>query len=372
MVGFSKPPERSAFPDPSFVQHSFVAPRKVESVAADAEAIGRRRAKQLAEITSGLPERLNRLQSSVKQATVVLPLATEAEAEKNSPKFAANSFVPMSPLKAAVESPRSPVGQLPKVLASQATFEAVKPIQPAVENTFTINPIDDSPALVAVRNVVEENPVLELPNESQNEPRNEPQNGNGFLPVQSLPVQSLRQIVEPEVSEFVFDAVRIPKVLQRQTKPMELAKLSKTIPSPDLDLKQHVVQAGDSFFTIAQQHYGDAQWFRALRLANQAIVSGGELPVGATLSIPTTVQLAEQFPAYAVQAVGDQPTEAQERIYVTQAGDTLFDIARRKTGQGSRFSEIIRTNDFRLPKEIRASDQLPEGLRLVLPKTTLQ
>ena len=155
------------------------------------------------------------------------------------------------------------------------------------------------------------------------------------------------------------------------SKPVEIEKPVKPIPDPSPKLKRHVVQAGDSFFTIAQQYYGDAQWFRALRLANHS-VAGGELPVGVSLVIPTTAELTRQFPEYALRTAVQQPTEAEQRIYVTQAGDTLFDIARRKTGQGSRFSEIIGSNELRLPTQIRASDQLPEGLHLVLPESSLQ
>ena len=102
------------------------------------------------------------------------------------------------------------------------------------------------------------------------------------------------------------------------------------------------------------------------------MADGGELSVGVSLVIPTTEELTKQFPEYALRTAAEQPSEAEQRIYVTQAGDTLFDIARRKTGQGSRFSEIIGSNELRLPAEIRASDQLPEGLRLVLPEITLQ
>jgi len=294
----SAPPIRSG----SFATNVNPKQKTTPSIGPAAEAIGRERARQLAALTNGLPDRLNQIQSSVKRATA--ELAPEAVAANSNPSAVAdNAFVRKSPLKPVVRSPLKPIIKPPK--------------------KFTVSGLPRVP-------------VKESPKES-----------NAFVPLPSL-----RPITAPAVPKVAVEPPRLSMPAEPISKPVEIEKPVKPIPDPSPKLKRHVVQTGESFFTIAQQHYGDAQWFRALRLANHS-VAGGELPVGVSLVIPTTAEL-------------------EQRIYVTQAGDTLFDIARRKTGQGSRFSEIIGSNELRLPAQIRASDQLPEGLHLVLPESSLQ
>ena len=348
------------FPKPTFIETKNLDVAKADNKA---EALGRQRAKQLAALTSGLPERLNKIQSSVKRATVELaPEAVVADnADNNSVAIIDNGFVPPSPFKSAIRSPLKPIVEPPKKFVNEEPIKASKPtpVQPAAKNSFASKPLVASPALAPI-------PSPTVPRLPRLPVKNSPES-NTFVPLPSL-----RPIATPVVRKVV-EPSRLPIQVEPKSKPSEIVKPLKPIPhaDPSPELKQHVVQAGESFFTIAQQHYGDAQWFRALRLANQS-VAGSELPVGVSLVIPTTAELARQFPEYALQAAAEQPREAEQRIYVTQTGDTLFDIARRKTGQGSRFSEIISSNELRLPAQIRASDQLPEGLRLVLPESSLQ
>ena len=334
----------------------------VTTADAKAEAVGRQRAKQLAALTSGLPARLNQIQSSVKRATAELP--TEAVASDDMPPaIADNQFVLTSPLKRSIGSPLKPIVEPPKQFVGEQSAKAVKPIldQPAIKNTFASQSLVASPALAPNPDPV----VARIPKPSVEASRD----SNAFAPLPSLRPNTI-----PVASKATVEDSKLPLPVEPVGKSSKIVKPNepvKLILPSSPGQKQHVVRAGESFFTIAQQHYGDGQWFRSLRLANQS-VAGGELPVGVSLTIPTTAELTRQFPEYAVRTAAEQPTEAQQRIYVTQTGDTLFDIARRKTGQGSRFSEIMGSNQLRLPEQIRASDQLPEGLRLVLPESSLQ
>ena len=335
----------------------FLKPAKFEAKDLDvakADAVGRERAKQLAALTSGLPERLNQIHSSVKRATAELP--PEAVAAESNPPVVDNGFVPTSPFKSAIRSPLKPIVEPPIKFVNKEPIKAVKPIlvQPAAKNSIASEPLVASPALSPIPSPT----VPRIPRV----PVEERPESNAFVPLPSLRPSSA------PVPKVAVKAPRVAMPIKPLRQPLENVKPVKPRP----ELKRHVVQAGDSFFTIAQQYYGDAQWFRALRFANQSVADGGELSVGVSLIIPTTEELTKQFPEYALRTAADQPSEAEQRIYVTQAGDTLFDIARRKIGQGSRFSEIIGSNELRLPAQIRASDQLPEGLRLVLPESSLQ
>jgi nucleoid-associated protein YgaU len=137
----------------------------------------------------------------------------------------------------------------------------------------------------------------------------------------------------------------------------------------------HRVQWGDSFFSVAQKYYRDGRWFHALYLANKDKVQDFDLlPKGTMLLIPSPERLAERFPKFAVPEPLDKQSldSAANRIYETKANDTLFDISRRKLGQGSRYLEIIKQNESRLPRSIGASEVLPANLRLVLPVSSVQ
>ena len=348
-----------------FPKPTFVTPEKVPTVDMAVDAVGRERAKQLAALTSGLPERLNRIHSSVKRVTAELP--PEAVAADDNPPEVDNGFVPTSPFKPAIRSPLKPIVEPPKKFVNTEPIEAVKPILvlPAAKNSLAGEPLFDSPALAPIPNPT----IPRIPRD----PVKENPKSNAFVPLPSLrPNTAVVPKIAVEVPKIAFEVPKVTMPVEPEKKPLENVKPIKPVPVPHPELKWHVVQGGESFFTIAQQHYGDAQWFRALRLANQSVAGGGELPIGVSLVIPTTAELTSQFPEYALRTAAEQPSEAEQRIYMTQAGDTLFDIARRKTGQGSRFSEIIDSNELRLPAQIRASDQLPEGLRLVLPESSLQ
>ena len=376
---FSQPaPKRNivaeSFPVPQqpAPKPTFEAPVKLATAESDddaaAEAIGRERVKQLAALTSGLPKRLNRIQSSIKRTTAELPV------EFPSPDD--NRFAPIASSKSASESlghppvatPAKPIPLEPiveKTIAESPTVEKVIPAKPIPAEPFSFKPIP----LPDPQTTETEKVTIEKPSE------------NSFVPV---PV--VKRLPKPMLSKnsAAIHSQSTPKpkpklALKPQPKPLPKAESPENVDSlkqlqhASPTSPQHIVETGDSFFTIAQQHYGDGQWFRALHLANQALVKDVDvLPAGLSLSIPSTEELARRFPDQAVRNAASQPTEAQRRIYVTQAGDTLFDIARRKTGQGAQFSEIIRQNEFVLPTKIGASDWLPAGLRLVLPESTLQ
>lgn len=144
--------------------------------------------------------------------------------------------------------------------------------------------------------------------------------------------------------------------------------------------KQHVAVAGDSFYTIAQAEFDDGRYFRALYQFNKQLGTiDSELTPGAQIEIPSLGTLRAQFrehcPADESDAVltngRDGARSADERIYVTQPGDTLFSIAREQLGQASRYVDLMEMNR----QYLRTSNhlqRLPEGTRLVLPDVNVQ
>jgi nucleoid-associated protein YgaU len=177
----------------------------------------------------------------------------------------------------------------------------------------------------------------------------------------------------------------------------------------------HIVSAGDSFYSIAQQYYGDGGYFRALWYFNQINSRVSEdLSIGMEIEIPTAEQLQKDFPNEVPRSKGlplrstthgnspdssfrtkqqpnatsnsiqvcsaeleaaeggqdfDSPAQAfRENNYLTQEGQTLFEIAANELGQASRYLEILEENRECLPDGVSGSTPLPANLTLLLPK----
>lgn len=146
-------------------------------------------------------------------------------------------------------------------------------------------------------------------------------------------------------------------------------------------LKTYTVRSGDSYWAIAQTVYGDGRFFRALFEHNRTQQGNFEsLEPGTKLSTPTPDILLIKYPELcpsefkkehkrAVINMAESPAnELAESVYQTIEGDTLFDIARSKLGQASRYLEILELNRDILPKNITHMAVLKTGIELELPR----
>jgi nucleoid-associated protein YgaU len=134
--------------------------------------------------------------------------------------------------------------------------------------------------------------------------------------------------------------------------------------------RKHLVLAGESFWSIAQSHYDDGRFFRALYEYNKQLVGSFEnLVPGSTLATPPKTELARLWPELCPEVKDSElvSTNIEDRIYVTRQGDTLFEIARQRLEQASRYLEIQQLNQTRLPDGINHLTPLPAGIQLVLP-----
>ena len=145
--------------------------------------------------------------------------------------------------------------------------------------------------------------------------------------------------------------------------------------------KTYVSKQGDSFWSIATEQYGDGRLFDALyRWNGRRVKSFDDLPAATELEIPTKIELARRWPdlcpsdekrsqgqTFDDQTVADYDATLDVRLYTTQEGDTLFEIAAKKLGQASRYVDIMAKNDQLLPSNVNHSVPLKPGLRLVLP-----
>ena len=150
------------------------------------------------------------------------------------------------------------------------------------------------------------------------------------------------------------------------------------------ELNGYKVQPSDSLWSIATEKYGDGRYFRALHEHNRDRVSSADqLQPHTMILIPELAELKKRYPdlcpADQLRSDADQQDslaaeyeireqQMNDRFYITKTGDTLFGVARQRLGQASRYLEIYKLNEFRIPEHVNHLTPLKPGLRLLLPE----
>ncbi len=125
---------------------------------------------------------------------------------------------------------------------------------------------------------------------------------------------------------------------------------SAGLPGAATETRVHV-QAGDSLWSLAEDHLGRGEdWTRIWQANRDTLTDPSTIPVGATLTIPP-VRTASPAPA---------------GWTTVQSGETLREIAHRELGDESRWPEIYHLNSHR----IADPDLLRPGWQLRLPRAT--
>lgn len=103
---------------------------------------------------------------------------------------------------------------------------------------------------------------------------------------------------------------------------------------PEAEATIHVVQSGDNFSSIAQQYYGDANLFDAIRRANPD-VDPARLKLGQKLTIPNRA---------AATTVANTPVTTDAATHTVAPGDTLSKIAASRLGRSNLWEQVYELN----------------------------
>lgn len=185
------------------------------------------------------------------------------------------------------------------------------------------------------------------------------------------------------------NSVGIPTPAAKTSEEQPLSQLSKKSPAPEAfhpavtsqassqttsleEFEKHVVQEGEGYWSMAQMYLKDGRWFRALFEHNKKQHANyDDLPTGTQVEIPPSDYLVRHYPDHVPSdlKVASSPGDRNQpgSWYTTRSGETLFDIAKQKYGQASRYLDILNANRDLLPKDAQHMTRLPAGLRLLLP-----
>jgi len=141
---------------------------------------------------------------------------------------------------------------------------------------------------------------------------------------------------------------------------------------------KYVVAPNDSFATISERLYGTDAYFKALAEWNRTkFPDEDQLRVGDVISAPEESELLDKYPDLCpsperrdvirsrISAVSTGQGYRTGPTYTVQAGDTLFDIARYKLGNGARWPDIYELNSDVLQGDF---NYVTPGMVLALPE----
>ena len=125
----------------------------------------------------------------------------------------------------------------------------------------------------------------------------------------------------------------------------------------DVGIRTYLVQDGDTLGHIAQRELGSTRYVGEIEKLNEGIDSK-RLRAGQAINLPTHVRGVDAARS------GESPTfPAGTRTHSVVGGDTLWTIAARYYGHGSRYQRILDANDG-----MSEDDVLQIGSRIAVPE----
>ncbi|MCC6579570.1 MAG: LysM peptidoglycan-binding domain-containing protein [Phycisphaeraceae bacterium] len=186
-----------------------------------------------------------------------------------------------------------------------------------------------------------------------------------LVPVDTLPTPPLASRVD---SGMPVERAPIAPIASAPTTPATPAP-TPAIVSANLQPIYHVVQQGETLYSLAKKYYNNGEYWRSIQEANSQIVGPkGNVALGQKLTIPNKSGLISAASATPASATASTPASSSStsgtRYIVVEPGQTLSIIAEEHLGASKRWDEILAANRDTL----KSPDQLKVGMKLRLPE----
>lgn len=132
--------------------------------------------------------------------------------------------------------------------------------------------------------------------------------------------------------------------------------------------RTHTIAAGETFVSIARAVYGDGRYYKAIEDANPN-VDPGRLKPGMTIQLPPASQVKEARKSSKASGTGASssasPLSADHKTYTVQKNDSLYKIAKKVYGSGTKSDDLYAANKQTIGPD---STRLRIGMVLTLPE----
>lgn len=192
-------------------------------------------------------------------------------------------------------------------------------------------------------------------------------------PITQVPEAMTETGDEPLVVDLSDPLLPEPEMAQQQPAAADAgflpadagAVLPLTEPAPPTaapivsDKLTYQVKKGDTLGHIAQRELGSVKYTADIMRLNPDL-NANNLKLGQEIKLPARSELAP-----VASAAPSAPAAAGESTHVVAAGDTLWGLAERYLGNGTRSGEIVAAN----PDKLKSRDaMLTIGMKLRIPK----
>ncbi len=170
---------------------------------------------------------------------------------------------------------------------------------------------------------------------------------------------------EELAAEELMAAMKGQAEAKREVQPLvkvqNPGETQKNIPAPKEEPKPrtYIVKSGDSFWTIAEDLYGDSSLWKKLWQANiQRFPRPDMLKEGATIIVPNIDTGKVNLP---LANTSRQASPDGTRRYVVQLGDCLGTISQDFYGTAKKWRKILEANNLEDETSLRA------GMEIIIP-----
>jgi len=152
-----------------------------------------------------------------------------------------------------------------------------------------------------------------------------------------------------------------PKKKKKLGEQNEKQEKQKGKVKPELDSSRiYIVKKGDTLTQIAARLLGSARFVKDILRVNPQIKDSNKLKVGEAIVLPVELT-GSRVASPLKKESSDQVKNRDYLVVIVKKGDTLFRIAKKYLGSGSRWKEIY-----------EASKDILEGKKILLPGMKLR
>ncbi len=169
---------------------------------------------------------------------------------------------------------------------------------------------------------------------------------------------------QPAHASPMAEAPRLVSLPKAAPLPSVEAPSRTTTSESETPTVEYTVRRGDSLWKIAEEHLGDGMRFREIVVLNEEVLHGRPNFIDPGLVL--------RLPSDADSAVDETEEPWAEEKYVVEPGDTLWDIAEEKLGEGERYPEVFEASRDTVQSDGRHltdPDLIRPGWELTVPGT---